>query len=62
MTETQSTVTAPDVDDRAGLTCSMCPHPWDSHDRIGTRFCTATAAAGLLDRGCVCVDDQTRKN
>lgn len=54
----------PVVGDRTGLACAVCPHPWDSHDRIGVRFCTATAAAGLLDRGCVCIADtnQTRTN
>jgi len=52
------------VGDHAGLGCTACPHPWDDHDRIGARFCTATAAAGLLDRGCVCIGstDKTGKS
>ncbi|HWE91633.1 MAG TPA: RGCVC family protein [Pseudonocardiaceae bacterium] len=35
-------------------TCVVCSHPMKVHDRIGLRFCAATAA-GTLDRGCVCV-------
>jgi hypothetical protein len=33
--------------------CPVCPHPTDSHDAIGVRFCAATAA-GQFERGCVC--------
>jgi hypothetical protein len=33
--------------------CPACAHPWDAHDVIGTRFCTATVA-GALTRGCAC--------
>lgn len=44
------------IGDGAGLICAVCPHPWDAHDRIGLRYCTATAAGGL-NRGCVCVGD-----
>ena len=36
--------------------CAACPHEWDAHDRIGTRFCSATIA-GALSRGCVCAGD-----
>lgn len=50
--ETEATET--DVTDRAGLRCAVCPHPWEAHDRIGLRYCNATAA-GSLSRGCVCV-------
>lgn len=49
----------------AGLACDVCPHPRDSHDRIGARFCAATAAAALDGRGCVCVlttTNQARTN
>jgi hypothetical protein len=41
---------------QAGVICFVCPHPWDAHDPIGIRFCTATAAAGHI-RGCVCPSD-----
>jgi hypothetical protein len=37
----------------APATCAVCPHPWDAHDSIGVRYCTASAAAGR-QRGCVC--------
>jgi hypothetical protein len=33
--------------------CPVCPHPTDTHDEIGTRYCAATAA-GKFERGCVC--------
>jgi len=33
--------------------CPACAHPMSAHDRIGVRFCLATAA-GTTDRGCVC--------
>lgn len=42
--------------DESDLVCAACPHGREAHDRIGTRFCSATIAAGL-DRGCVCVGD-----
>ncbi|MGH3850988.1 MAG: RGCVC family protein, partial [Pseudonocardiaceae bacterium] len=45
-----------DTGDRDGVTCTVCPHPWDAHDRIGVRYCAATVA-GALSRGCVCVGD-----
>jgi hypothetical protein len=37
-----------------GAVCAVCPHPQDSHDPIGLRYCSVTAEHGL-DRGCVCV-------
>jgi hypothetical protein len=43
---------------QAEVTCLVCPHPWDAHDPIGIRFCTATAAGGH-NRGCVCPSDAT---
>lgn len=48
-------VIEPGTGDPVVLSCMVCPHSWDAHDRIGVRFCTATAAAGLLNRGCVCI-------
>jgi hypothetical protein len=33
--------------------CAVCPHPRTFHDRIATRYCTATIA-GQFSRGCVC--------
>jgi hypothetical protein len=34
-------------------TCAACAHPWDTHDVISARYCSATIA-GALTRGCVC--------
>ena len=36
--------------------CPACAHPMSAHDRIGARFCLATAAGGT-DRFCVCRAD-----
>ena len=47
--------------DRTDLTCAVCPHAWDAHDPIGTRFCSATVA-GRLHRGCVCVGNDCNEN
>ncbi|MET0764825.1 MAG: RGCVC family protein [Blastococcus sp.] len=33
--------------------CDVCPHPSESHDAIGARFCQATLHAAL-SRGCIC--------
>jgi hypothetical protein len=44
----------PSTGARADRACAACPHDWDAHDAIGTRFCSATNARGL-NRGCVCV-------
>jgi hypothetical protein len=33
--------------------CPACAHPWDEHDVISARYCTATSA-GALTRGCIC--------
>jgi hypothetical protein len=52
-TELKPLVAEPDAGDR---TCVVCPHAWDAHDPIGTRYCSATVAGGL-NRGCVCVGD-----
>lgn len=55
-TETNVAISTVDVSERAGLSCAACPHPWEAHDRIGRRYCTATAV-GAFNRGCVCVGD-----
>ena len=47
------------TDSAPGPACAACPHERDAHDTAGTRFCTATAAAGL-DRGCICVGEARR--
>jgi hypothetical protein len=39
--------------ERAGTACSVCPHPWEGHDALGRRFCTATRDVGW-ERGCIC--------
>jgi hypothetical protein len=49
---TESTTTTVDPE----LVCAACPHGREAHDRIGTRFCSATIAGGL-SRGCVCVGE-----
>lgn len=33
--------------------CPVCPHPWDEHDAIGRRFCSAKIAGGH-GTGCAC--------
>ncbi|WP_196777659.1 RGCVC family protein [Lentzea aerocolonigenes] len=33
--------------------CDVCPHPWQAHDPLSTRYCTATTASAL-SRGCIC--------
>lgn len=55
-TEIKPATPETDAGDRSRTRCAVCPHPWDAHDRIGLRYCAATAA-GSLDRGCVCVGD-----
>lgn len=72
-TEVSPAATEPETSDNA---CTVCPHPWNAHDPIGIRYCSAMAASGIV-RGCACVDktsvgktsvdnarreDQTRKN
>ena len=42
------------IEIRTDAACAACPHDRDAHDRIGTRFCSATIA-GALTRGCACV-------
>lgn len=41
--------------------CPACPHPWNDHDQIATRFCAATTDH-QFDRGCVCAAAQARKS
>ncbi len=43
----------PDVRLQPSDVCLVCPHPWDEHDPIAIRYCTATADAGS-NRGCAC--------
>ncbi|MBB5889932.1 RGCVC family protein [Kutzneria kofuensis] len=50
---TGSANTTPDTNS-AAVVCPVCPHPAETHDEIGARYCAATAA-GKFDRGCVCV-------
>jgi hypothetical protein len=58
MTDVKPTVAEPGTGDRTYLTCAVCPHAWDTHDPIGIRYCSATAA-GKIKRGCVCVGNTT---
>ncbi|WP_433279003.1 RGCVC family protein [Pseudonocardia xinjiangensis] len=54
---TTSTLTAPrgTADpDATEVACLACEHPWDAHDAISTRYCTATIKGGGTGRGCVC--------
>lgn len=37
----------------APATCPACPHLLQDHDRIGTRYCSATIKSSST-RGCVC--------
>ncbi|MFC0112067.1 RGCVC family protein [Kibdelosporangium aridum] len=53
-TDVKPIATEPD----ANVVCFVCPHPWDAHDPIAIRFCTATAAAGH-HRACVCSSGAT---
>ncbi|MET0136579.1 MAG: RGCVC family protein [Kibdelosporangium sp.] len=50
----------PEADVFSDAVCATCPHPWQNHDQIAVRYCTATAANGHLDRGCVCTGKETR--
>ncbi|HET9140383.1 RGCVC family protein [Actinophytocola sp.] len=43
----------PAADGSVAAECAVCPHPWDFHDRIAARYCTATIS-GKFNRGCVC--------
>jgi hypothetical protein len=47
------TTAAVDVAVDNDATCVVCPHPWQEHDSLGERYCTATTAAALT-RGCIC--------
>lgn len=42
-----------DVHADAAPLCDVCPHPWQDHDPIGVRYCTATTVSAL-PRGCIC--------
>ncbi|MBV8933378.1 MAG: RGCVC family protein [Kutzneria sp.] len=56
MTESASTTRGPNSADTetTPAACPVCPHPADTHDEIGAKYCAATAA-GNFERGCVCV-------
>ena len=41
------------VDPDTTAACTVCPHPWQEHDPIGVRYCTATTVSAL-PRGCIC--------
>ncbi|TCO54254.1 RGCVC family protein [Actinocrispum wychmicini] len=45
----------PTVDTGHEPVCATCPHPWNSHDQIAARYCTATATGGH-SRSCVCTN------
>jgi hypothetical protein len=49
----ESNTSVEETDGSASLECAVCPHPWAEHDRIATRFCTATTTENH-SRGCVC--------
>jgi hypothetical protein len=52
--------TKPDTEDRGDALCASCPHPWQNHDRIAVRYCTATTkASDASSRGCVCTTKET---
>ncbi|WP_143517162.1 RGCVC family protein [Pseudonocardia sp. MH-G8] len=55
-TDTQPADTPSSTETGTGRTCAACPHDHDAHDRIGTRYCSATIT-GALSRGCVCVGE-----
>jgi hypothetical protein len=51
----QCGTTKPDVEGPGDAICAACPHPWQDHDRIAARYCTATAhVSDASSRGCVC--------
>jgi hypothetical protein len=53
VTETVVADTSTVDNDESGEACPTCGHPLRDHDALGTRFCAATATAGL-SRGCIC--------
>jgi hypothetical protein len=52
-TDVAPRVPANSTDLRADGRCPACAHPWDRHDVISARYCTATIAS-TLTRGCIC--------
>jgi hypothetical protein len=42
-----------DPADEPTNSCTMCPHPLDTHDRIAARYCQATQSNAIA-RGCIC--------
>ncbi|MET1072252.1 MAG: RGCVC family protein [Umezawaea sp.] len=53
MADVQPNPSEPDAGGAVEATCGVCPHPWEDHDRIAKRFCTAMGASGDL-RKCLC--------
>jgi hypothetical protein len=45
------------VDTEHVAICAMCPHPWNNHDQIAARYCTASVTSGQ-SRGCVCANKE----
>jgi hypothetical protein len=41
------------TDLRVDDNCQACAHPWDQHDVISARYCTATIESALTRR-CIC--------
>lgn len=50
-----------DTGGHAQDSCAVCPHPMNAHDRIGVRYCSATASGGL-NRECVCSGVVSQRN
>lgn len=49
-----------DIEDWNDAICTTCPHPWQDHDQIAVRYCTATTrASDTSGRGCVCTTKET---
>ncbi|PRY45135.1 RGCVC family protein [Umezawaea tangerina] len=53
MADVQPSSPEPDTTGAAEETCRVCPHPWEGHDKIAKRFCTAMGVSGDL-RKCLC--------
>ena len=53
-------VRTPSDTQASAAACPVCPHPPDTHDEIGARYCAATAA-GKFERGCVCVTGESAR-
>ena len=60
-TEAQPSTNGPATSDLPQDACAVCPHPMSAHDRIGVRYCSATASGGL-ERECVCSGVVSQRN